>query len=138
MIFQLRAVHLWRVWFIAWITMVDPPGSGLLLLGIRTSLPAAPNPTLSGGTGETLAGLERISATVSRVDVVHRTTANDPSSETVITVEAKPTSFDLAGDLQDTGPRMLAQLSIPVGFVFQVRLITSSLTIQLRGETFSG
>lgn len=115
----------------------DPPGFGLLFLGTRTILPTAPNPTLSGGTGETLSGLTRISATVTQVDVVHRTIANDPSTEKVITVESTPTSFDLAGSLQDTSGRMLTQLSIPVGFVFQVRLITSTLSIELRGETFS-
>jgi len=110
-----------------------PPAQGAFLLGIRTVLPVDPDPVLSGGMNETLAGLDGLRAKIVRVDVVHRTDAADPSTERVITVEAATHDILFQGDLQEIAPRQIGFFNVPVGFVFQVRLIVAEATITLSG-----
>jgi hypothetical protein len=86
----------------------DPPTShGGLILGIRTILPSESTPVLVGGQGETLSGLTALQATVLRVDVVHRTVIDDPSTEQIITVDSQPSTFEFVGDLRDISTRQL-------------------------------
>lgn len=113
-----------------------PPGSGALILGERTILPSTPNPELNGGQHETLMGLMGIHVVVTRVDVVHRTIASDPSTERVITVDSTTRTLDIAGNLAEGAPRVLGYFNVPAGFVYEIRAVISSATIDLRGQTF--
>ena len=110
-----------------------PPDAGAFILGIRTVLPEEPNPMLSGGMREGLEGLTTLRATVTRIDVVHRTVVDDPASERVITIDDTERTFELIGDLQAQAPRVLGHFSVPVGFVVQLRLVVTSANITLRG-----
>jgi subtilisin family serine protease len=117
----------------------DPPPpaeAGMLILGIRTILPDESDRVLSGGMSETLEGLTGLSVTVSRIDVVHRTAADDPSTERVITVDESEHSMDLLTGVEFESAWLLAYLNVPKGFVYQVRFIVSAATITLRGETY--
>ena len=117
----------------------DPPppeGTGAFILGARTVLPPTDERILSGGTGETLSGLEGLQATVSSVRVVHRTDRDDPSTDRVLEVDTEGGTFELVGSLEDGAPRTLGFFNIPVGYVFQLRLVVESLTITIDGETY--
>ncbi len=126
------------VWMMLGAGCEDPPPPedfGALILGIQTRLPDDPNPVLSGGMDETLDGFEALSATVVRVDVVHRSDPGDPATERVITIDSEERSFVLLEDLADTATRSLGFFEVPAGYVYQVRLVPSTVTIGLRGET---
>ena len=111
-----------------------PPDWGMLIIGFRTVLPTGSNPTLPGGTTENLEGLTSLSATVTRVDVLYRTVATDPRTEHVTTVEDAEHQIDFPIDVTDLTPQEFTFLNVPHGFVFEVRFITSSVSIMLRGE----
>ncbi len=60
---------------------------------------------------------------------------DDPSTERVITVDSTSRTFDFVGDLHDLSSRQLGFFTVPAGFIFQVRAVSVSMTITLRGET---
>jgi subtilisin family serine protease len=109
---------------------------GAFILGVRTVLPDTANPVLRGGERETLEGLTRIRATATSIAVVHRSDRDDPSTEQVIEIHSEEAELDLVTDLDDPSPRLLAFLNVPAGFVYQMRVIVSSLEVTLDGETF--
>jgi hypothetical protein len=116
----------------------DPPpaeGEGAFLLGIRTVVPAG-EATLAGGLGEDLSGLTGLAVRVSRVDVVHRTDVDDPTTERVLTVDQEEREFELTGDLASQAPRTLGFFNVPAGFVYQIRMVIVDAAVTLRGETF--
>ena len=109
----------------------DPPGDGTLVLGVRSVLPPEPFPPLSGGTGETLAGLEGMQVTTRRVDVVHRRLRDDPTTERVITVDDVEREFTFLGELTDLSPRLLGSLPLQPGFAFPIRLVPHRMTTNI-------
>ena len=108
-----------------------------LAVSVQTEVPSqAGRRVLPGGMGETLSGMTSLTATVTRVDVVHRTVLDDPSTERVITVSASPADVTLATTPDDTSVRPLTGLEVPPGYVMQLRLIVRELRITLRGQTY--
>ena len=117
----------------------DPPaptGYGAFILGIRYELPPSDERILEGGMNENLSSLRGLSATIERIDVVHRTVKDDPDTEQVINVDSTERSFELMASLEEIPPRQLAFLTIPVGYVFQIRAITTSASISIDNDTF--
>lgn len=114
-----------------------PPQQGAFILGIRTVLPSTSSPVLSGGMNENLLGFDGIDVKVSRIDIVHRTILSDASTEQVITIDSTNYQINLVGDLQDQAPRQLGFFNVPVGYIFQLRIIPSEIVIKLRGQSYS-
>jgi len=108
-----------------------------VVIGVQTVVPSNPaDQVLKGGMGETLDGLTSLTAHVDRVDVVERSDPQDPSTERVVTVSSSPQDVTLATTLDDASVRPLAGLVVPPGYVTQIRLVTSSAAIDLRGATY--
>lgn len=115
----------------------DPPPDeteGAFLLGVRAELPNEPSPTLSGGMGETLEGLEGLRVRVTRVEAIHRMVADDPSTETRIVIDEEERTFELLGSLEEQAPRQLGFFNIPEGHVTQLRFLVTDMSLVLRGE----
>jgi hypothetical protein len=102
----------------------DPPGEGFLLITVVT-------PDLRGTPLEDFGGIIVEGA---RVDVVHRSDCDDPSTEHVITVEDDGGTLLFTSE-GDAMPRLVTQLTVPVGCVSQVRFIIDEIQVVLAGET---
>lgn len=109
-----------------------PPTHGMLIVGIRLVVPEE-RPPLAIRPHD-LDGLTSLETTITRVDVVHRTTADDPRTERVITVDNHTQTLDVAPDLHDRHTRLLAFLNVPEGFVTQIRFIVRNAAITFHGE----
>jgi len=105
----------------------DPPGDGFLLVGV----------SIGETVGTELEGLRTLDVTIKRVDVIHRTDANDPGTEKKITLLEEENSFRISG-LDERMPRVVGRFAVPAGFVMQLRLVTKddeSIVIDVAGMT---
>lgn len=105
----------------------DPPGDGFLLVTTTTTDVA----------GTRLAGFQSASLDVERVDVVHRTVCDDPSTEAIRTVSTLESTVTVSRPEGPT-PRAVARVPVPPGCVLQVRLITNRVRVDVDGEVIEG
>lgn len=101
----------------------DPPAEGFLVFSVESV-------DLSGTE---LEGLISFTLRSNRVDVVIRDVADDPSTEQVVTILEGEREFEFTG-VGEGVPVQLGRLSVPVGFVSQIRLITQDITMILDEE----
>jgi subtilisin family serine protease len=106
----------------------DPPDDGFLLIEVVSEDVA----------GTPLEGLQSLRATVTRVEIIHRTDLADPATEQRLTVLDTEQPIEFVG-LEAGVPRRIAVLRVPPGHVLQVRLVEASgdsIEMTISGETF--
>jgi len=105
----------------------DPPGDGFLLITVVSE----------DVTGTPLEGLRSITASGTRVDVVHRVDCDAPETESVRTVVDTAQTVQLISDAENV-PRFVTRFPVPAGCVEQVRLITQGVELLLDGDRIAG
>jgi hypothetical protein len=100
----------------------DPPDDGALVVQAKVTDIAQ---------GE-LVGTNSITFKTSRIDVVHRTAAQDPTTEKTITVDTQSRTLTL--DLQKGLVEQLAILPVSPGFVLEVRFVTQDVSADVAGH----
>ncbi|MFW5878591.1 MAG: DUF4382 domain-containing protein [Myxococcota bacterium] len=89
---------------------------------------------LRGGTGQTLEGFEEIGGTLSQVTAVHRSFDDDGEGVVTLSDEEQEVVFLAATD--DGTPRGLAAFDVPPGYLSQLRLHVSDMSITLAGNDY--
>lgn len=96
---------------------IDPPNEGALVVTVRI---------LADPVGE-FAGASELNFDSTRVDVVHRSDAADPSTERVLTVASGLRALDVP--LHQGEVHQVAILGVPEGAVYQVRFVTAGVSL---------
>ncbi|MDF1563736.1 MAG: hypothetical protein P1V51_11880 [Deltaproteobacteria bacterium] len=117
----------------------EPGPAENLQISIRTSIdPGAENTPLRGGTGQTLAGMERLYGTAERTELYLRSDPGNPTTERIVTVSQVPELVILATTVADDSVRPLLAYDTPEGWLTEMRVVLTDLWIDIDGETHPG